>query len=1306
MIMRAPAQEEVPSEFGTGDPPPTLPPGFTFVRTLGGGGFGQVVAARMHAHDGLVAVKIADPTQRGAVAALLREVDALAAIKSNNTPQLLASGRMTGGEAWLSMSIVPGSAWPGTRSQDPGTVLGLFEHLLETLGTVHDAGFVHGDLKPENILVDEDETVSLIDFGLARAMRSLSEESTAAVVGTAQYMSPEQCTAGESLDARSDLYAVGILLYAAVAGAPPFSGSAEEIREAHRSRRPASLLPLGIPAPIDELISRCLSKDPVQRPQSTGELSTALSAARARSGPFVLCARAPAKTQASAVAEQAKDKQRVALLWFESEGAVVGLRKVIRDGGGQLAAARGRAYVAAYTPAECENPIRAAVSTGTVLLGRGLTERALVDVVEATVLRRPDGAERISSRVLRGEGRYLRAADDPTGLLATLDAASHLVEIEQHPHPHRADVFVLGRAIDPLDTSQAADASSVFFGRAMELSALAEHAVRSAKGIPGLATVLADRGLGKTRLARQLVERLMGVPHPGRLIALRVPDPSYGSRENTLRKLLTSVVSLPMAKPGDPATMLRDKLDTEVPPDVAQGLQLAMGWIDSDDPSIRRLKAAPGALRSMLAKALGEVLVSRARREPLRLIIDDAQFLDDATLDALEYATRKEIRTNLWVCVLARVGFEGNRAAWGAHAGVHQRMDLPPLSSQDAAALVRSLLDQAINVSEPVVHRLVERTKGVPLVILELIRALKRDGLLRRGERGHGWVIDSGALHGRSDVPLVQWLLARELDTLSPSLRAHAGLLAILGPTFTIERLANLVRELERAGQPPPSELDPAVGVHRLRRCGILVETANNRFEFRNDLLREGAYTTVPAHVRHESHRAAYRVIQDDPQLSAGERLTQLAFHAAGAGLHEQAVELELELARRAVDRHEYLVAHESFQRALDHLEADDPRRLDAIHGLGLMRFRMGRHQDALRDLQLASRWARELENPAIEREILLDAATVLDWAEDYPSSRDFVERAHASIEGSPGPLLHARILLGRGRSLFRLGDAAGATALLREAATVAESVGEAAYESRVIALLLAAPLAALTGQAIASRAMFDELFALCETHGDQLHTATTYLNRCVVWLAEGQVEELQADLGQAIEIARSAGFPLLEMRALFNLGEIAYMLGDYDEALRHTQASIDLVLQISGASQRVVVSRLLLARCHLVAGNDEKARNEVEEIQALQSVRRSEGALDMEFMPSDRALFLMVENSLTPCSDDQWDALVTEAARASMQQELVEVLELAGWAAEKEGRISRALSLYSRAADEAERHPTLLRARVARRRSLATAAS
>src|SRR5690606_41095029 len=111
--------------------------------------------------------------------------------------------------------------------------------------------------------------------------------------------------------------------------------------------------------------------------------------------------RSPPGTEAAAI----RETQRVAILWFESSGALVGLRQVVQEGGGSLVLARGQAYAAAYTLTDWENPIRAAAAPGTVLLGRGIVARALIHVIEALVHRRPHGPRRCPRPTRRGGGR-------------------------------------------------------------------------------------------------------------------------------------------------------------------------------------------------------------------------------------------------------------------------------------------------------------------------------------------------------------------------------------------------------------------------------------------------------------------------------------------------------------------------------------------------------------------------------------------------------------------------------------------------------------------------------------------------------------------------------------------------------------------------------------------------------------------------------------------------------------------------------------------------------------------------------------
>jgi len=1281
--------------------PQAVPPGFEVVRILGEGGFGRVLLARTR--KGVeIALKRASPKTRGAVAALAREREALAKVGEGCAPGFIDAGILDDGTHWLAMDVVPGVPWPGPLPAGASELpvdLGLrrFQAFLHTLERVHAVELVHCDLKPENIFVRPDETITLIDFGLARAPSSEPTSEDDVVVGTAHYMSPEQCRPGVTVDLRSDIYAAGVLLYTALSGGLPFEGSAEEIREAHRSLRPPSLIALGVPPEIDEVLMRCLAKDPRARPATAQELAATLLAATEEVGTFAV-SRSPAKRTSGATEQvQSRGKREmVGVLRFESPGSAVTLSSLAKEAGGQLVHAKAGKYILACTNATTDNPVYAALATGNTVVGRGLTERVLVDVAEATVTRKPDGSERIVSRAWRGDGFFL-PADAPCGLFATTAAIEHLPNFETRPVPQHAEIWQLGTSEARLDVTETTRFETPHFGRNREVARLQHQAAKTADGVPGLATVVGDRGFGKTRLAQDLVERVRSAAT--RLIAFRVADPSYGSRESTARKLLTSIVRLPSEAPEDLRALLRHLLGAVLPDDELLGLRLAMGWIAADDPDIRRLRAAPGAIRSMLAKALGEVLIHCARSQPLRVIIDDAQFLDDAVLDALEYATRSEVRAPLWICVLTRPGFDKARAAWGAHAGMHERVHLPALPMHDASRLIRHLLHQATNVSEAVVQRLVDRTRGVPLVMVELIRALTRDGFVRQRDTGRGWIVDADALQSASDVPLVQWLLSRELDTLSAALRAHAGLVAVLGSGFRIDQLTQMVRRLETAGEPVPSELDPVVGVHRLRRAGILVEDAQRRFDFRHEALREHAYSGIELETRKAAHRAAYQAVEADPHLKEDERLSQLAFHASGAEQWERAIEHQLALARRAVDRHDYLVANEAFQRALVYLPPEDPRRLQAVHGLALMRFRMGRHEDALRGLDQAAELARALSNRSAEFDILLDMATVLDWAEDYPTSARRVQQAEALVDETTDPLARARLLLGRGRSLFRMDDAATASHMLAEAAEVARDLGEGAYETWVIAMVLAAPLAALTGNEAKGRTMFDELLALCQSHGDQLHLATTYLNRCVVWLASAEVEALMADMRQAIAITRSAGFPNIEVRALFNLGEVNYMVARYEDAKAHAQQAIELNLALfGGVGQSMVTNRLLLARSYLLAGEEDKAAAELEIIRQAQADRRAQGAVDTEFVPSDQSLFRMVELALAKAEDTEWDALIRDTAAASVQQELVEVMEVAGWIAARAGRSARAEEVLERAVAESMRSGTLLRGRVAQR--------
>jgi DivIVA domain-containing protein len=158
----------------------------------------------------------------------------------------------------------------------PERALELTQGILDALSYSHKAGIVHRDIKPANVMLTPYGGVKVMDFGIARAVADTSATmtQTAAVIGTAQYLSPEQAR-GETVDARSDLYSAGCVLYELLLGRPPFVGDSpvsvayQHVREAPQ---PPSQLDPEITPEIDAVVLKTLAKDPADRYQSAGEM--------------------------------------------------------------------------------------------------------------------------------------------------------------------------------------------------------------------------------------------------------------------------------------------------------------------------------------------------------------------------------------------------------------------------------------------------------------------------------------------------------------------------------------------------------------------------------------------------------------------------------------------------------------------------------------------------------------------------------------------------------------------------------------------------------------------------------------------------------------------------------------------------------------------------------------------------------------------------------------------------------------------------------------------------------------------------
>jgi serine/threonine-protein kinase len=259
---------------------------FVIERPLGAGGMGAVYLARDEQLGEAVALKVIagmallDP---GSAERLRREASMARRISHPNVVRMHDLGEENG-LLFVSMEYVAGESL-AARIQRLGTLTPLqlrpiVTQLCEGLTAAHGAGVIHRDLKPANVLIDANERVKLIDFGIARADLHAGMTATNMVIGTPEYMAPEQVKGG-AVDARTDLYALGAVLYHALTGRPPFRGDTPiAVGLAHCTDPvvpPRQLRP-DLPAVWDAAIVRMLEKTPAARFASAQAVLAALSA--------------------------------------------------------------------------------------------------------------------------------------------------------------------------------------------------------------------------------------------------------------------------------------------------------------------------------------------------------------------------------------------------------------------------------------------------------------------------------------------------------------------------------------------------------------------------------------------------------------------------------------------------------------------------------------------------------------------------------------------------------------------------------------------------------------------------------------------------------------------------------------------------------------------------------------------------------------------------------------------------------------------------------------------------------------------
>ncbi len=259
---------------------------YEIVATLGQGGMGAVYKARDRELDRMVALKVIRPELAGQPDILQRfkqELILARKITHRNVIRIFDLGDADGMK-FITMEFIEGRDLKSLLVEKgklaPAEAVEIMQQVCLALEAAHTEGVVHRDLKPQNIMVDKEGRASVMDFGIARSLELGGMTQTGALIGTPEYMSPEQVR-GERVDARSDLFTLGVIFQEILTGQLPFQAETAMASMFKRTRERAVSLhrfDASVPQQLADIVAKCLELDPKERFQSAREINDALEA--------------------------------------------------------------------------------------------------------------------------------------------------------------------------------------------------------------------------------------------------------------------------------------------------------------------------------------------------------------------------------------------------------------------------------------------------------------------------------------------------------------------------------------------------------------------------------------------------------------------------------------------------------------------------------------------------------------------------------------------------------------------------------------------------------------------------------------------------------------------------------------------------------------------------------------------------------------------------------------------------------------------------------------------------------------------
>ena len=1197
---------------------------YDILERLGVGGMGVVYKARDTRLDRVVALKVLSDhllADEDAQERFLVEAKAAASLDHPNICTIHEVSESDDGRFYIAMQYYEGDTLQQRIDQGPiplPQTLDIAAQICRGLVQASIQGIIHRDIKPSNMILTADGTVKIVDFGLAKYAGS-DVSRTGTRVGTVDYMSPEQ-TRGETVDQRTDIWSLGVVLYEMLSGKRPFrAGSDHAIVNAILNNRPDSLSSLvpSLPLAVVAVVERAMHKDPERRYPDNDAILTDLEQLLADPSCQISLDSTPSLPPEG-------ERRRVTVIacsigGFESlleslesdevEATLDKLRTTVRtiaeDYGGVLNEFSEDKFIVLFgVPITHEDDLLRAVRAALEIHGDDAGMSKLPDGVE---LRMAVGTEQVAIRATdSGERRYrvggtvvndttrLALLGTPGEILTSPDLArvvAPFVSTEERAavelvpgQPPMTPVAVVGESEHDsrLETSSPGTLTE-FVGRSHELAALSQALEQTQSGEGRFVTVVGDVGVGKSRLLLEFWKPLEGQgvrSTVGRCRERGILTPLLPFIDG-VKDMLGLAKTLPDNAHDDVVAKTQElspQLDAYLPA-ILQVLS-----IDSDEHVL------PSYLEGEdLQAALGEALISvftlGSAGQPLVLILEDWHWADEGSKEVLFLLREMVSAYPLLVIVTSRPVQSGQSSL--PTGDLH--LELAPLGGGPAAEMLSASCNGA-KVPAELSELIAEKTGGNPFFIEELCRTLLESGTL---------VIEDGEarLAGSVDRLLipdtVEAVLKSRLDRLDPEAREVLRCAAVIGRQFGLELLSRVV----------PSRPRLKAALETLRTGGLIQRTGlvpEPTYRFKHALTLDVTYESLLERQRKERHASVGEAIESLYADNPDEQSARLAVHFAAAEDWNKAIQYGFAAASRAEGLWRLPETVETLIRIRGWIERSDknPEERGALLVellLDLERHleKLGRRDDQqaviddLRDLLPADAATKELGEVCVRQG---DLYTLLD---NYDEAQPLFDQALEIAEQLEDAELRGRTVRSFGHLLWRQGNYDEAVPWLEQAIAHARDSDDT---SRLIVDLLNLGRA-LRRQDAFDRAVEigDEALGLANETGNPADQSYAYNYMGHLLRAMDRADDAVEAFKEGARLAREARIPAREGFNMLGLAAIYLEKGELDEGLAAYEESVQLARRANRADH-LAQSLVLLAEAFVNCGRPDEAVPHFEE--------------------------------------------------------------------------------------------------------------